>query len=182
STRRDARCSAPCSPCIQVVLVSSLLVRTRMGTGPITVSTKRIPVEVALSTCIPRQSMTQPDPMFTLPNTIYGRFTDAFGRHKEYTGLVDPISLMQMVFFININGSPAMGDDCSIRFELNASAAADGILVLLPDDRTLSDIELIRYLLSRGARLLTTCSFQPFISDMAKLMIGVWKESAADCE
>ncbi|GMT31031.1 hypothetical protein PFISCL1PPCAC_22328, partial [Pristionchus fissidentatus] len=56
----------------------------------------------AIEYVYPEAVYTQPQTIFVEPAPIYGRFTDAFGRGSGYTGLVDPITLRQMAFFLNL--------------------------------------------------------------------------------
>ncbi|GMT37221.1 hypothetical protein PFISCL1PPCAC_28518, partial [Pristionchus fissidentatus] len=67
-------------------------------------------------------------------------------------------------------------DEYSIRLNLNASTAREGIDIFLLDEQTCEDVEKIRTILLKGSRLVSSTNDQSFISEMASLLIEVWRD------
>ncbi|GMS98758.1 hypothetical protein PENTCL1PPCAC_20933, partial [Pristionchus entomophagus] len=140
---------------------------------------------------IPRHAeLLHPEACITQPGgrkskeEIYGRYTELFERGDKYTGCIDPISLRQLCYFININGCTAISNDSgksSVTFKLNAAPARKGITVNM-DSSGVDDIRRVRLLLKQGLTMLTYANNESLISGMEKLIIRLWREAEEPVE
>ncbi|GMR49410.1 hypothetical protein PMAYCL1PPCAC_19605, partial [Pristionchus mayeri] len=87
------------------------------------------PIGKAVESLYPESNHTQ---LIRRNVNIYGRYSEMFAKKDGYSGLIDPITLKQLCFFLNINGVANIRDDPSersITFELNASTNPSGMKI-----------------------------------------------------
>ncbi|GMT31010.1 hypothetical protein PFISCL1PPCAC_22307, partial [Pristionchus fissidentatus] len=113
---------------------------------------------------------------------IYGRYDSAFMRRGGYVGAIDPVTLQQMAFFLNVHARTVIRDAHShslLRLPLNASCGRLGISIEMSKKMSL-DVSWIRSLMIKGTRLLQNSTDKHFATALEKLIIWTWRECGGE--